>query len=166
MQTRLHNRLRPALTERSKGIIVDLISYLFILLFLYAAANKLLEYDKFKAQLGQSVMLTAFSNQLAWLIPTLEIAISILLIVPRANLLGLYASFTLMFMFTAYIALMLRFADHISCSCGGILEKMGWAEHLIFNAVFVLLGIVGIVYKSKTVIKVSSGTSKDIHCAT
>ncbi|MCC9073533.1 hypothetical protein LNQ49_18305 [Flavobacterium sp. F-65] len=34
---------------------------------------------------------------------------------------------------------MLNYSSYLPCSCGGILEKMSWLEHLIFNFIFVLL---------------------------
>lgn len=51
-------------------------------------------------------------------------------------------------MFTAYIVIILHFSYFVPCSCGGILEKLGWTEHLIFNVVFVLLAIVAILLQA------------------
>src|SRR5690606_28267369 len=44
-----------------------------------------------------------------------------------------------------YIAAILNLGVFIPCSCGGVLEKLGWTEHLVFNCVFVALALVGIV---------------------
>jgi uncharacterized membrane protein YphA (DoxX/SURF4 family) len=133
----------------NKPIIVFIISYLFILLFLYASASKLMEYDKFKVQVGQSPLLTDFAGLIAWLIPAVEIGIAVLLTLKRTVLAGLYAAFSLMIMFTVYIILILNFAERVPCSCGGILEKMSWKEHLVFNLVFVALALAGILLESK-----------------
>jgi uncharacterized membrane protein YphA (DoxX/SURF4 family) len=132
-----------------KTIILEIISFLFILLFMYAAVTKLLDYEKFTVQIGQSPVLTAFSGWVAWMIPSVEILVSLALAIPCFRLIGLYAAFSLMVMFTAYIISILNFSDYIPCSCGGILEKLGWKEHLVFNVGFVLLGIVGIILHSK-----------------
>jgi len=64
------------------------------------------------------------------------------------RLTALYAAFSLMVMFTAYIAFILNFSDYIPCSCGGILEKMSWKEHLIFNSGFVIIALIGIALHS------------------
>lgn len=128
---------------------VDFIGYLFILLFLYAAANKLLDFQKFKVQLGQSPLLTDYATVIAWLVPSVEIIICILLYFKRTQLIGLYASFSLMLMFTIYITIILNFAERIPCSCGGILDQMGWVAHLIFNIAFVLLAVAGIFLHGK-----------------
>lgn len=130
-------------------LIVEIISGLFFLLFLYAAASKLLDYQKFTVQIGQSPILTGYAGIIAWLIPSLEILICVMLVTPRTRMIGLYASFGLMVMFTAYIVIIINFAERIPCSCGGILDKMGWSEHLIFNGVFVFLAIIGILFQSK-----------------
>jgi uncharacterized membrane protein YphA (DoxX/SURF4 family) len=130
-------------------LIVEVISGLFFLLFLYAAASKLLDYQKFTVQIGQSPILTSFAGTIAWLIPSLEILICVMLMIHRRRMMGLYASVCLMVMFTAYILIIINFAERIPCSCGGILDKMGWSEHLIFNGVFAFLGIIGILLQSK-----------------
>ena len=132
-------------TQSFKNYFIDIISLILILLFVYAAASKLLDYQKFQVQLGQSPILTHFAGWVAWIIPGLEIVISILLAVPGCRMLGLYASFSLMVMFTAYIVAITRFSEYIPCSCGGILQHMNWNQHLIFNFVFVLLAIVSIL---------------------
>lgn len=139
------------LSHRSRGMIVELISYLFILLFLYAAVNKLLDFQKFKVQLGQSPLLTNYAIAIAWLIPTIEILICVLLYLKKTLLIGLYASFSLMLLFTTYIIVILTLTERIPCSCGGILEKMGWTEHLIFNIAFVFLAIIAIFLQAKII---------------
>jgi len=129
--------------------VIDIISAIFILLFLYAAANKLIDHQKFEVQIGQSPILTGYAAVISWIIPATEIFISILLIIPSARQWGLLASFSLMLMFTAYIIVILNFAERIPCSCGGILEKMGWTAHLIFNICFVLLALTGVFLEAK-----------------
>jgi uncharacterized membrane protein YphA (DoxX/SURF4 family) len=133
----------------NKSLPVFVISYLFILLFIYAAASKLMDYDKFKIQVGQSPLLTNYAGVIAWFIPALEIVIAVLLTVKRTVLLGLYASLSLMVMFTVYIILILNFAERVPCSCGGILERMSWTTHLVFNIVFVALALAGILLGSE-----------------
>jgi uncharacterized membrane protein YphA (DoxX/SURF4 family) len=129
---------------------IHIICLLFILLFIYAATNKLLDVEKFRVQIGQSPLLTAFAGWLAWIIPLSEILISITLAFPRWRIFGLYASFNMMIMFTIYIIAIQNFSEHIPCSCGGVLEKLGWTEHLIFNIVFVLLAFAGIVIQTNS----------------
>jgi uncharacterized membrane protein YphA (DoxX/SURF4 family) len=128
-----------------KELLIDLVSALFVVLFIYAAASKLLDYDKFKVQLGQSPLLTAVAGVMAWLVPAVEIVVAVMLLSHRYRLIALYASFGLMVMFSAYIVVITRFSDYVPCSCGGVLEKLNWNEHLVFNLVFVVLAFVSIL---------------------
>ena len=130
--------------SRKKEIAVEIISFLFIVLFTYAAVTKLMDYEKFAVQIGKSPLLTDFAGMLAWLVPGSELVFAGMLAIPRLRQIGLYASFSIMVMFSAYIVAILQFSENIPCSCGGVLESLGWTEHLIFNIGFVILGIVGI----------------------
>ena len=135
----------PNFLIRYKGIVLEVICFLFILLFVYAAVSKLTDVQKFTVQIGQSPLLTNIAGFTAWFIPIVEIGVALLLAWPRSRLYGLYGAFALMVMFTVYIIAILSFSEHIPCSCGGVLEKMGWTEHLIFNIVFLALAAIGIL---------------------
>ncbi len=119
-------------------------SWFFILLFIYAGVSKMLDFENFQVQIGQSPLLSAWAGFVSYGVIAAEFLISGLLLYGRTRLAGLYASFTLMVAFTVYIYLILNFSDFIPCSCGGILEEMGWTEHLIFNIVCVVLAASGI----------------------
>ncbi len=127
-----------------KGFVAYLVSVLFIILFTYAALAKLLTYRLFEAQLGQSPLLLPFAKWLAWIVPSIELVISILLFVDRFRLFSLYACFGLMALFTNYIIVLMNYTYYVPCSCGGILQHMSWKMHLLFNIVFILLAISGI----------------------
>lgn len=117
------------------------IALLYILLFTYAAVSKLLDYETFLVQLGQSPMLSAFAFILSWTVPFSELGIAALLSFKKTRRAGLLASLFLMAMFTAYIYIMLHYGSFVPCSCGGILEDMDWTEHFYFNLLFVALGV-------------------------
>ncbi|WP_428743300.1 MauE/DoxX family redox-associated membrane protein [Tenacibaculum sp.] len=135
------------------SLITEIISILFIILFVYAAVSKLLDFQKFRVQVGQSPILTSLGNWIVIVVPVIEILISIGLMLPKSKLNAMYGALTLMTIFTTYIVFILNFSPYVPCSCGGILDKMGWKEHLIFNLCFVLLAIFGILlleYKKQT----------------
>ncbi len=142
----------------TRKIAVDIVVFSYILLFVYAALTKLLDYQKFVVQLGQSPILTNYAQVLVVVIPFIELGISLMLIFPKTRLKGLYAAFGLMVMFTTYIVLASRFSDYVPCSCGGVLEGMTWTQHLIFNTVFVLLALIGILLQPN-IRSVDSSTS-------
>lgn len=135
--------MKPSL-KISNGI-VTIICCLYALLFIYAATSKLLDFDTFRIQLGQSPLLNAFADWVSIGVPVIEIVIAIALMLPKFRLTGLYSSYLLMSMFTMYIYIILNYSAFVPCSCGGILQKMTWNEHLLFNSVFLLLAIIGIL---------------------
>ncbi|EJG02040.1 MauE/DoxX family redox-associated membrane protein [Flavobacterium sp. F52] len=124
-----------------KNLIIHVIGLLYILLFVYAAISKLIDYEAFLRQIAMSPVLTAHASWLAWLVPALEILLAVLLVFPGTRRVGMFGSMNLMLSFTVYIYLIMNFASHVPCSCGGILEKMGWTEHFYFNIVFIILGL-------------------------
>jgi uncharacterized membrane protein YphA (DoxX/SURF4 family) len=149
MKSIVKNHRSPGVL-RWRQMLTDIICYCFILLFLYAAAAKLLDDQKFELQIAKSPILTDFAGILVWLVPVVEIVIAILLMFPKTTSLGLFAALGLMTLFTAYIIVILNFSENIPCSCGGVLEHMSWQQHLVFNAVFVILSIAGILLHSKS----------------
>lgn len=130
-------------------LFVQVTSYLYILLFVYTSISKLLDFDNFRVQLAQSPLLSAYAGLIAPLVILVELFIVLLLCLKGTRLIGLYGSFFLMIAFTVYIYLILNYSDFIPCSCGGIIEKLGWTEHLIFNTAFSILALVAIVLSEK-----------------
>lgn len=125
--------------------VIGTIACLLIILFVYAATSKLRDMEQFRIQLGQSPLVTSLAYPLSFGVPMTELLISVALALPRLKLLGLYGSFLLMTLFTFYIIAILHLDKNIPCSCGGILESMGWTEHLIFNVIFSLLALTGVL---------------------
>lgn len=133
--------------NRRIGIII--IAVLHIALFSYAAIIKLADYSNFEFGISESPFISPFAGFLAWAVPATELLIVVLLLLPVTRLLGLYASFALMLLFTIYIGAMLLSSSEIPCSCGGVLEEMSWPVHIVFNSVFVLLSATGIILVRK-----------------
>jgi uncharacterized membrane protein YphA (DoxX/SURF4 family) len=132
-----------------RSTVVEIISSLLVLLLVYTAFSKLLDYSTFKLQLSKSPFITEFATIIAWALPSIEFLVAIALVFNRTRLLGLYASLFLMTMFAAYIYAMLNFSYYIPCSCGGVLTKMTWGQHLWFNLFFITISIIGILVQNK-----------------
>ncbi len=130
-------------------IVVNVISYFFILLFFYAAINKILDFENFQIQIGQSPLLTSFATFIAYSVISIEIAVCFFLAYPKTKGIGLLASLALMSAFTVYIFIILNYSDYVPCSCGGVLEEMTWAQHLVFNIFCVLLSLTAILVMRK-----------------
>lgn len=136
-----------------KAVVIEIISFLFILLFLYTAINKLIDFTVFKYQIAESPVLQPVAWWIAWLIPAAEFFVSGLLLVSGWRLKGLYGSLILMVSFTVYIILVMTLSKDLPCSCGGIIALLSWKQHLIFNSAFIVLAITGIVLeRSRTVV--------------
>lgn len=130
-------------------IFVQVTCYLYALLFVYAGISKLLDYENFTVQLAQSPLLSAYAGVVAPAVISLELMLALLLMLKSSRLAGLYASFSLMVSFTVYIYLILNFSDFVPCSCGGIIEKMNWTQHMAFNIFFATLALLAIVFTEK-----------------
>ena len=123
--------------------IEKIIAVLFILLFVYAATGKLLRYEQFSIQLGQVSFLKPLAPVLSWAIPLLEYILTALLLKAETRRLGMMGSAILMSVFTLYIAGMITFSPQLPCSCGGIINKLTWQQHLVFNLFFTALAYFG-----------------------
>ncbi|WP_313266859.1 MauE/DoxX family redox-associated membrane protein [Epilithonimonas vandammei] len=130
--------------KKSKPIIVKFICYFLILLFCYAAISKLLDFENFQTQISASSLLDGSSQFLPYTIIIVEFLIAGLLCYRKTGTTGLIGSFILMLIFTGYTALLLSTSKNLPCSCGGILEKMSWNQHLYFNIGCVILSIIAL----------------------
>ena len=127
-----------------KTIVTDIISALFILLFVYTAITKLVENEGFRAVLSQSPLIGIKATILSWVFPILELITAALLFFPKMRKLGFASSLFLMLIFTGYITYMISFARHLPCSCGGVISLMTWPQHLIFNIFFTALASIAL----------------------
>jgi uncharacterized membrane protein YphA (DoxX/SURF4 family) len=130
-------------------IVIEIICLLYVLLFVYAATSKLLDFEHFRIELGQSPLLSAFADWISVLVPVAEYLTCLLIIITRLRVAGLFFAYGLMVMFTAYIFIILNYTSFVPCSCGGVLEKLDWKSHMIFNSLFVCLAITGILLYNK-----------------
>lgn len=137
--------------------------YFFILLFVYAAISKTLDFENFKVQLAQSPLVSAYAGFISYSVIVTELIIAGLLLSERTRTIALYLSLGLMVSFTVYIYLILNYSDFVPCSCGGILEKMSWNEHLFFNLGCVILCIIslyidkGLLHQKRKAISINIG---------
>ncbi|WP_336702911.1 MauE/DoxX family redox-associated membrane protein [Chryseobacterium indologenes] len=129
--------------------LYTVVCFFFILLFCYAAISKIMDFETFQVQITQSPLLNIISGLVSYGILAVELVVCGLLIFERSRILGLYASFTLMILFTFYIYIILHYSEFVPCSCGGILEKMDWNTHLLFNIICVIIAGTVLILKIK-----------------
>ena len=118
--------------------VIELISALFVLLFIDVGLSKLLDNHSFQAQLGQQPIPN-------YLIPLIAIPIPTL-IFPRTRKVGLIAATFLMLLFTGYNIYLLNYGGQLPCGCGGIFKKMGWRTHLVVNCAMTIFGIYAVFF--------------------
>jgi putative oxidoreductase len=135
-----------------KQVTLECISALLILLFLYASLSKFMDFKTFTGEMNNQPLPNSWTPFLVWFIPSTEIALSIALIFERTRLLGLYGSLVLMGLFTVYTSIILmHFFAYVPCSCGGIIKRLTWRQHLVFNLFFVALSISGVIIQRRKV---------------
>lgn len=127
-----------------QNIFIEAVPCFFVLLFIYAGMSKMLDFENFQFQLVQSPIVSAYAGYISYAVIITELLVATLLIISGTRLFALYASMAIMISFTMYIYLILNFSEFVPCSCGGILEKMGWKEHLIFNIFCVIVALCSI----------------------
>lgn len=144
MQITINRVPQLKFSAQTKMIIIDIVVYLFVILFMYTAASKLLTIESFASTLAKSPLIGRYNLIVAWAIPVIEVVISFLLIIPHVKKWGLYASFFLMLVFTAYLIYMVFSGSKLPCHCGGVISDMTWQQHIWFNLGFVGIAIVGL----------------------
>lgn len=127
--------------------IIEICTALIVLLFAYTAVSKVLDYDKFVFQmrLAPVPLMLPLAPVLGILVPATEILIVTGLLIRRFRLAALYATIVLLTTFEIYIAAMLLTGHHLPCTCGGIISKMGWGQHLLFNLLFIGIASAAII---------------------
>ena len=138
---------------------LNIISFLLALLFTYAGTSKLLDIQKFQVELGQSPLVSFIAIPLSYIVPATELILSVMVFVLPLRTVGLYLSFGLMITFTTYIIIIMNYSYHIPCSCGGILGKLGWRTHFLFNAAFVLISLHGIILSEQPETRLLNNTA-------
>lgn len=121
-----------------------IISNLLILLYCYTAISKLINYEVFKANLRRSPLIDQGADTIAWLLPATELIVVLLLFFEQTRKAGMYASLILLILFTTYLLYMVLFVADLPCSCGGVLSKMSWKQHIFFNLFFIVLNLISI----------------------
>jgi putative oxidoreductase len=133
-----------------KQITLESICALIIILFLYASISKYIAFKTFESDMHKQPFPLWISGSLIVFLPPIEIFIAVSLAFNKTRLIGLYASFVLMLLFTTYTAaILLNFFPHRPCGCGGVIRSLTWRLHLTLNTFFTLLSLSGIYLQRK-----------------
>ncbi len=138
-----------------KSIFVDTVTCLLIILFLYTGLYKTIHHEDFASTIINAPLITPYYLFISYAIPAIELLITagLLTSLVRENAVlrkwSLLASAILMATFTWYVWYMLKFSPRLPCSCGGIIDKMNWHQHLYFNTTFTILSILAFIMNRK-----------------
>lgn len=117
-------------------------------LFFYAGSSKLLDYDRSSWEMRNQIFPAAVAETFTWLIPVIEIALTLLILFPETRKKGLWGSVILLGAFSLYIAVIqTEVFGRVPCSCGGILRNMPHSVHLLFNLFFIGLALGALAYE-------------------
>ena len=128
---------------------IQILSSLLMLLFTYAAFSKLQDVQMFKAQLIKFPLIGYAAGFLSWSIPIAEIFTVLLLFIPQFQFAGFIVSAILLTAFTLFLIVMVSFANSLPCSCGGVIAKLTWREHIVFNLIFLSISSLGVYLNRK-----------------
>lgn len=144
---------RIQLSAAAKETLAYGLSLSFVILFLYTVYHKAVGIDAFTAGIANIPLLGTFPVWTAWGVLGAEVLVSLLLIWPDTNRLGLWGALVLMIAFTLYISMTMLFANQLPCHCGGAIEKLTWRQHLLFNCGFIALAAGLLLYHYKVNVK-------------
>jgi putative oxidoreductase len=131
-------------------MLLELMSALLIMLFLFASISKFLDFHRFIGDMNNQPLPNSWTPVLVWMILLLEIAISGAFIFEKTRLVGFYCSLIIMSLFTSYaIIILLHFFSYMPCSCGGVITKLSRKQLLLLNLFFVSISIAGILLKQQ-----------------
>jgi len=130
---------------KTRNTILLICYFLFTSMFIYAAVSKLMNYRIFILQMDRQPFPDKYTHLLVWSVLSSEILAAVMMMTLSLRRIGLFFATGLMVCFTVYIILVkLNYYGVIPCSCGGVIARFSWTQHLIFNLIFVAIGIVGI----------------------
>ncbi len=141
----------------NKQTLTDVCCALLILLFTYAGVSKMLDISMFSHDMHNQPFPAWVATLLTWLVPPVEIIVSVMLAVKKWRYAGLILSAVIMFLFSLYASLILALAfGRIPCSCGGVIRNLSWKQHVWFNLFFLAVAFTGLWFHQQT--------NKDFYC--
>lgn len=128
--------------QRNRQVLEEGSALILTGLWVYTAVSKVMDAHGTYGALHNQVFPSWMADALWVGLPLVEMLAAIMLVYTPWRTYGFLLSTVMMGLFSAYIILVLtNVFGRVPCSCGGILNQLGWWEHLWFNLFF--LGIAG-----------------------
>ena len=112
---------------------------------------KLIDHQLFFETIHHMSLFVSDADFVAWLIPIGELLIVGALLINKTKKIGLYCALVTMIIFTCYVWYFVHNPTHRPCSCGGIIQKMNWRQHLYFNIILTVLTFIAILIDNKVI---------------
>ncbi len=129
--------------------IPDVITSLFILLFVYATIMQLADFENYAGKMRNQPSPKWLNEIAIYLILAGQILVVILFFVRRA--LGMLLSTFLLVTFTAHIALIVFNAyEYVPCSCAGVFNVFSWEIQLVIHIILLSIAIIGLASVKQT----------------
>ena len=141
-------------------VLYHLLKALVIFLWCYTALSKLFEIHRFIGTLSLIPFWNVSPRVTGYGLVGVELLAALLLCFKTTSKTGLYLSLFLLITFTVYIILMLLFAPKLPCSCGGVIQQLGWRWHIVFNLAYI--GICGWALSVYNKIIAQSGDAENL----
>lgn len=139
MESKIQNGLKKS------EFLGEASSLLLCLLFAYTAISKVYDWQGTKGGLYNQVFPEWMATALLYGLPPIELITAIMLISNPFRKAGFLVSIMLLTAFSLYIGIVMTgIFGRIPCSCGGIINNLGWGEHLVFNLVFLGISVIGL----------------------
>ncbi len=122
------------------------ITLALLCLWIPVSIDKWINFEIFQNGLIRQPFSDQLGQVLSYLLPVVETATIILLVVEKWRKAGMLLSTALMTVFTCYIGLALLGAwDKLPCGCGSVISQLTWKQHFFFNLAFLLLSAYGLL---------------------
>lgn len=117
---------------------------LLLVLFVYSATDKLLDFASFRAVLHKSPIVGEKAPVVAWALPLLEFGISLLLLFRRTRRQGLWSALVLLAIYSGYLLVQSFLLGESIYYSAGVLKQVTWWQHLIINFLLISLTVLGL----------------------
>ena len=145
----------------NREITLEWIIALLLLLFVYTGISKLLDMQAYKEALKLQHF-PAWLYSLAVTLPFFEMIIALGLVFKMVRGIALYGYLILMLVFTGYTGLVaFHFFKQMPCTCGGVISRLSWTQHFLFNIFFLLISCWAIwLYRKQKHVCMHKGVSQ------
>lgn len=124
-----------------KYFVSNTLSAIISIVLLYAAVSKLINLD-FTSAVTSKEIVSLYNLEMVFT-PTIELIISVLILIPKTRRMCFLVT-TLMFpTFTLYIIYQKYILYQPICSCGGVISKLTFTQHVLLNISLTIISALG-----------------------